>query len=317
MSSFCFCRRSIGRNQFKFFNNKSEKNISFSGSTQKNSTSTVSIKSIFTVEDETTNKSVSNQILSRNETGRTLNIDFIFYLNSLLLAMDDNGVEQIFEPRIMYPRNNTIEISSNEIDSHVEQISKPRIMYPSNNAIQKLSDETELRAEQISKPRMMYQTKNTIENPTNGSEPHVEHISGSRIMYPTNNTIQIPSHEIEPHIQANLTSIKPKNEEVYVKNIPSPFEKMMTESQISDIETIDLSSISSASEQWLKVDQYKIASSDIFETKSIDTLENKVTVITILDAFEIPIEKLSKKKIKHKRSSDVLVTIRKPLKRKQ
>jgi len=159
----------------------------------------------------------------------------------------------------------------------------------------------------------------------------VEQIFESKIMYPRSNTFQKPSNEPESYIQPYHTSSKMKNENIHVKTVPLPVKQMITESRLSQIETINLSSISPKSEQSSEIDTNSIISSeqlsevdttsitslDTVQTEFIYIMKNKIKTTNISDIFEVPVEKPRKVNVKHKKSSGIHVTITKSSKPKQ
>jgi hypothetical protein len=145
----------------------------------------------------------------------------------------------------------------------------------------------------------------------------VEQISASSIGYSRSNTIQLLSNEPDSYIQPYHTSAVIRNEQILVKNVPLPIEQMITESRPSQIETIDLPAINSKAEQLSEVDNNSITPSNIVQTELMNIMENKVTTANISDAFENPVKKPRKTKVKDKKLSGIHVTIRKPPKQKQ
>jgi hypothetical protein len=73
----CFCRGAIVRRRLKFYNSISVSNTSSLISTQKHSPTAILIDPIYTIEDETINKSTICPISSNDEKGKDLSITII------------------------------------------------------------------------------------------------------------------------------------------------------------------------------------------------------------------------------------------------
>jgi len=140
----------------------------------------------------------------------------------------------------------------------------------------------------------------------------VEQISASSMGYSRSNTIQLLPNEPDSYTQPYHTSAVIRNAQILVKNVPLPIEQMITESRPSQIETIDLPSISSKAEQLPEVENNSITSLNIVQTEIMNIMENKVKTANISDAFENPVKKPRKTNVKHKKLSGIHVTIRKP-----
>ena len=138
-----------------------------------------------------------------------------------------------------------------------------------------------------------------------------------RILYPRNNTVQIRSAESVLSTQSNRASTKMRNQTFYVKNVPLPIEKMITETRPSQIETVDLPPISATLQQLPETSGNSVEPSDILQLELTDVTRSKDKTFHTSNISEIPLGKTPKMKVKHKKSPSIHVTIREPSRTKR
>ena len=137
----------------------------------------------------------------------------------------------------------------------------------------------------------------------------MEDIFEPRIIYPTSHTIQTLTDERKSLAKPDMNSSRMGNESIHVRNILLPKEETTVNNDLPQIETIDLSPISTEPQQ--------IPQNDISSIISSSVMSSRYETPHVCYIYEILVDKPRKAKLKRKKFSGIHVRIRNSTKSKR
>ena len=137
----------------------------------------------------------------------------------------------------------------------------------------------------------------------------MEDIFEPRIIYPTSHKIQTLTDERKSPAKLDMNSSRMGNESIHVRNILLPKEETTVNNDLPQIETIDLSPISTEPQQ--------IPQNDISSIISSSVMSSRYETLNVCYIYEILVDKPRKAKLKRKKFSGIHVRIRNSTKSKR